>query len=107
MTQISGNGTAAASTRASNQTYWMWGVDETSISTAILQIMNYSNTTTNKTALLRIGNAGSSVMANVFLWRSTAAINSISITAPDNTGGGTPDQFAIGSTFTLYGIKAA
>ena len=106
-TQILGNGSTVSSARASNQTYWMWAVDQTTISTAILQIMNYSNTTTNKTALLRIGNANQAAVANVFLWRQTSAINSIAITAPDRLGQGTPDSFTTGSVFSLYGIKAA
>jgi len=65
-------------------------------------IMNYSNTTTYKTSLLREGNGGNGyVIAAAFLWRSTSAITSIAI---NNLGGG---NFAVGSTFTLYGIAAA
>ncbi len=66
-------------------------------------IMNYSNTTTFKTCLLRASTVlspDSEVSAEVGLWRSTAAINTILLTSSATT-------FAIGSTFTLYGIKAA
>jgi hypothetical protein len=61
--------------------------------------MNYANTSTYKTVLTR-SNKYDRVGAIVGLWRSTAAINSITLTAYSNT-------YAIGSTFTLYGIAAA
>lgn len=67
---------------------------------AILHLMNYSNTTTNKTFLARLGNAVDGVETTVGLWRSTAAINSVVFNL--NTG-----NYAVGSTFSLYGIKAA
>jgi hypothetical protein len=65
----------------------------------IINIMNYSNTTTNKTTLLR-GNANGIGAAVAFagLWRSTSAITSIKLSLNSN--------FAAGSTFTIYGIKA-
>jgi hypothetical protein len=66
--------------------------------------LNYSNATTFKTALVRSGNATGSAYpgtsAIVGMWRSTAAITSLAIKANGV-------NFAIGSTFTLYGIKAA
>ena len=69
---------------------------------AIIQIQNYANTTTNKTALIRINDAGFRVYTNVMLWRKTPeAINRINIKM--ESGG----NFATGSTFTLYGIVAA
>lgn len=71
---------------------------------ANVNIMNYSNTTTFKTVISRDGgngtNAGTDAIAS--LWRNTAAINRIDIT---NTGSSI--NFTSGSTFTLYGIKAA
>lgn len=63
--------------------------------------MNYSNTTTNKTVLSR-DNSESYTFAWVNVWRSTAAITSISFFC-DNTS----TYYTSGSTFTLYGIKAA
>lgn len=68
--------------------------------TFILNLNNYSNTTTNKTILSRGNNAtiGTSMVAN--LWRNTAAVNTILLT-PIGSG------FDIGSTFSLYGIAAA
>lgn len=68
----------------------------------IYQILNYSNTTTNKTSLSRIARGNYAVAATVGLWRSTSAITSISCIL---TGGGSA-SFISGSTFTLYGIKS-
>jgi len=65
---------------------------------SITHLMNYSNTTTYKTILNRGNEASGSVEASVGLWRSTAAINIIKIYV-------TGDNFASGSTFSLYGIQ--
>jgi hypothetical protein len=66
----------------------------------IIQFQNYSNTTTNKTFLTR-GNASNHlVIATISLWRSTSAINSITITP--ETG-----SFGSGVTFSLYGVASA
>ena len=43
------------------------------------------------------------VGAQVALWRSTSAINTIKI----YTGGPSAGNWSVGSTFTLYGIAAA
>jgi hypothetical protein len=69
----------------------------------IYQILNYSNTTTNKTSISRISRGDYAVAATVGLWRNTGAITSISCIL---TGGGSA-SFVSGSTFTIYGIKAA
>lgn len=66
--------------------------------TTIMNIMNYANTTTNKTVLLRNNDSAFYVGAYVHLWRSTAAITRIDLF-------GSPNLLS-GSTFTLYGIKA-
>lgn len=69
---------------------------------AVTHLLNYSNTTTNKTLITRSGNAstGGGTDAIVALWRSTSAINSLQLRASTGT-------FGSGSTFTVYGIKAA
>jgi hypothetical protein len=67
----------------------------------IMQIMNYSNTSTFKTTLSRTSYAGGDVAMAVTLWRATpAAINQITIKT-------TPNNMAAGTTFTLFGVKAA
>jgi len=106
-TTISGYGTSAGSTRHSNVTYigsaWQVGGGTGGISPHIHNIQNYSNSTTYKTVIFRGNNYPygglSEVTAEVGLWRNTAAITSINVSYVSN--------FAIGSTFTLYGIKAA
>lgn len=106
-TTLSGDGSTAISGRDSNLTSGL--VANTSGSTSlelltITHILNYSNTTTNKTHIGRGNRAASATDATVGLWRSTSAITSIELamgsTFPSN-------NFATGSTFTLYGIKAA
>jgi hypothetical protein len=69
-------------------------------SPGIYNIMNYSNTTTFKTMISRFNNSSVIAQAEVSLYRSTSAITAIEIFT-------TPDSFAVGSTLTLYGIKAA
>jgi hypothetical protein len=61
---------------------------------------NYSNTTTYKTVLTRPNNANYGVGMNACTWRNTAAVNEILIYSD-------AANFDTGSTFTLYGIKAA
>ena len=104
-TVLTGSGSAATSGRQSN----VGRIDLSSNASnssaefnfnCIVQILNYSNSTTNKTMLSRSNNAGDGVDAVVGLWRNTNAITALDIGL--NTG-----NFAIGSTFTLYGIKAA
>lgn len=106
-TVLVGSGSGAGSSRASNQTYIAAdsnGYLTTTNNIYIMNIQNYSNATTYKTALVRANNAASGasgVDAIVGLWRSTSAIDSITIL---NSGG---VNFASSSTFTLFGIKAA
>ena len=97
-TRLQGDGSSVASVRSTNINYIGAGNIGTDQSVSIFHIMNYSNTTTYKTIIARGNNAGGFVNANVGLWRSTSAITSITL------GGGT---FQIGTTFTLYGIKAS
>jgi hypothetical protein len=102
-TVLTGDGSSATSFRNSNQTsmYTTFnGAISSSPNANIVQVMNYSNTTTNKTVISRANQAQYGTDAIVGLWRNTAAINAITFI----TGG---TGFAAGSTFTLYGIKSA
>jgi hypothetical protein len=74
---------------------------DTNESILILQINSYANTTTYKTGSGRGNNPSSSVDRSGSLWKSTAAINSLTIR---NSSG---NSFLTGSIFTIYGIKAA
>jgi hypothetical protein len=68
----------------------------------IISVQNYANSTTYKTVLARFNNPDSLTNALVGMWRNTAAITTISLTAESGSG-----DFQSGSTFTLYGVKSA
>lgn len=107
-TYLLGNGSSATSGRYSNQTSGfitrnLGGTSTAGGSNAIVHFMNYSNTTTYKTILNRSNQIDSSypgAEADVNLWRSTSAINTIKLAT---TGG----NIAAGSTFSIYGVAAA
>jgi hypothetical protein len=103
-TRLSGNGSAAASYRASSLSFIFAGLNlpNTLTNNVIFNLMNYSNTTTNKTVLYRMNDASGGVATGVGLYRSTSAITSIELSAE---AGAT--TLLAGSTFTLYGILAA
>ena len=103
-TLIYGDGSSAVSARATSQNFIAiaaGAANNTVIGVNNIHFMNYSNTTTNKTVIARGDQASLYAVATVGLWRSTAAINLIQLTL--QSGG----NFVAGSTFTLYGIKAA
>jgi len=105
-TIIDGNGTSAISERGSNMSSGIgvaaWKGNGSDQMVVIVNIMNYANTTTYKTVLSRYGQAGTGTEALVGLWRSTAAITSLTFRS-DNVS----NLFSVGSVLTLYGIKAA
>ena len=110
-TILNGNGTTATSTRQTSVAYITSRVGAASATAGvwtpvIFSIQNYSNTTTNKTALCRFneptsGGVDYGVGATVGLWRSTAAITTIVLKPIVGT------NLIAGSTFSLFGIKAA
>lgn len=105
MTNIRGDGTNTASSRNSSVGYFIWGLQNATVpttltSTAIYHFQNYANTTTYKTVIGGAGDAGALVIRRVGLWRSTSAITEIKMS-------GISANFLSGSTFSLYGIKAA
>ena len=105
-TLLYGTGSAAGSARETsrpNLYFGNWTTQNTTSSRVvyIINIMNYANTTTYKTLLSRASDSTTEVNAVVNLWRSTAAINSFRLYL------GGAGNFVAGSTFSLYGIKAA
>ena len=99
-TRLLGSGSAASSARDSNNTYAMVGDIASSLFTSIIHINNYSNSTTYKTVLSRTGNANAYLGAYAAVWRSTNAINTITLaTNPALT-------FMSGTTVSIYGIQA-
>jgi hypothetical protein len=104
-TRLVGNGTAAASTRTTSSSGILPRTpanQSTAITTSWrVNVMNYANTTTNKTTIARYDFADGFTETDVGLWRNTAAITSLAIFTANNF------NFSSGSIITLYGIKAA
>jgi hypothetical protein len=99
-TRLQGNGTTASSSRATTDPAIGYIAQDSM--QIIININNYSNTTTYKTALSRTNSMYSSdarTGSYVSLWRDTAAINQIALDGSSN--------FLSGTVATLYGIKAA
>lgn len=106
-TRLSSNGSAASSTRNSGA----YTIDIGSCGTFItggfsstVDILNYANTSIFKPMLVKTfsdlnGSGGISVTAGI--WRSTSALTSFQF----NTA--TSVAFQVGTTATLYGIKAS
>ncbi len=108
-TYLYGNGTTVGTGRVTNYPDGRLGYYTTPGTTdgymGIIQIMNYSNTTTNKTMITRSSSLSSNTTypgteTIVNLWRSTSAITTVAINSPTST-------FATGSTFNLFGIASA
>lgn len=106
-TWLVGYGSSVASGRYSNLGQGYLGyvpggsTNSSSRGTLIAHFMNYANTNIFKTTLSRGDVAEAETAAYVNLIRGTSAISTITL----GEGGG--NQFVAGSTFTLYGIKAA
>jgi hypothetical protein len=103
-TSLEGNGSTAGSYRESNQTRGAinFKTSPTDWGQNTVHFQNYSNTTTFKTWISRGDAAAQGPVAIAGLYRSTSAITSMLITLE-----GSGQNFDTGSTFTLYGIKAA
>jgi len=112
LTNLVGYGTAPTSFRvadaASVYNNFVFGDSTTSgyFTPNIIQLQNYSNSTTYKSLIWRYGtgvtNSNSGEVGEIVgMWRSTAAITSIEISAWNAV------NFAAGTSMNLYGIKAA
>jgi hypothetical protein len=105
-TRVRGDGSNATSSKVTNSTY-IGGASNLSVTagslqTAIWNIQNYTNTTNYKAVVFRDGMATHLTGATIGLWRSTSAITRIDLSPEFGS-----QVFYTGSTFTLYGIKAA
>jgi hypothetical protein len=102
-TWIQGDGSSAGSGRDTGETYLAYcvmGNSSNSFGTYILNIQNYTNTTTYKTVLSRSSSQTSNAIRSyVGLYRNTNAITTITLRADGN--------IRSGSTISLYGILAA
>jgi hypothetical protein len=93
-----GTGSTAAAGSSASQGYADFGVNRTTDTSTIIQIMDYS-VAKHKTVLVRSDNASEITLAYSNRWASTAVITSVKLYASVNS-------FAIGSTFSLYGVIA-
>lgn len=108
-TRMYGNGSTASSDRFNNATAldigFLPGSSGNGFGFVLCNIQNYSNATTNKTCIYRWNSQTATsgnqyTTAGVGLWRNTSAITTIRLVFAGET-------IDTGSTFTLYGIKAA
>jgi hypothetical protein len=110
-TRVDGNGSSARSTQTSNQdAFWVdWdsSCENAITKVSTVQVMNYTNSTTFKTSLVRGNRATATtptytgVEAMAVLWRKTPeAINSLELFMSSG-------NILAGSTFSLYGIANA
>ena len=102
-TLIVGNGTTTTSALQSAQTRIAAGYNGTASGNRVvhtISLINYANTSTFKSAIIRVANPNTDVIAQVGLYRSTSAITSIQLEPQIQ-------PFSAGSVFTLYGIQAA
>ena len=106
-TVLAGNGTSASSARQSSVASmiigaFQFGTDssQTTPFQVIAHIMNYSNTTTYKSVLSRDASSNQGTELFAGLWRSTSAIDTVSLLVTTST-------LLAGTVATLYGILAA
>ena len=102
-TRLSGDGSTASSARGTSTTYisaFEIG-SSTDFGVQLIHLNNYSNTNVFKTALVRNSIATYHASAIAGLWRSTSAINSITLSSSGVA------NLVAGSTLTLYGIASA
>jgi hypothetical protein len=106
VTTMKGNGSSAQSDRSTSisSAYVALNINASSTTSStftpvLINLMNYSSTSTYKTFLSRESyTAEVAVIAS--LWRSTAAISTIQVFCAIG-------NIEVGTTFTLYGVKAA
>jgi len=99
-TLLWGSGSSVSSSRYSVGWTFVIPSGSNDMQNVLVNVNNYSNSTTFKSYLSRANQPAISTTAGVGLWRNTAAITSLTLAVSGN-------QFTSGSSFTLYGIKAA
>lgn len=100
-TDMRGDGSSTSSASSANQAQFSLGVGTaTNLTQVYGTLFNYSNSTTYKTITMRANNSVDTTLARTGLWRNTNAITAIEFSVSVGI-------WLAGSTFTLYGIKAA
>jgi hypothetical protein len=102
-TSIESEGSAVYSGRDTNFTYLRsnGSSNNTPSNYTRINFMNYSNATTFKSMISRSHAVSWYVITKTLLWRNTSPITSIVFTSESSS------NFVTGSTFNMYGIKAA
>jgi hypothetical protein len=102
-TRMYGDGSSASSSNSSTSgnIQGIGIIDPSAWNTNIANVMNYANSTTNKTVLSRTNSSGTYLGAYVMKWNQNTAITSVTVNILNAS------TFSIGSTFTLYGIASA
>ena len=104
-TCMTGDGGTPGSTRLSSGTTWQVAYQNIGTSTGpsnfTINFMNYANTTAYKTMVSRYNEPTLGTGTTVGIYRSVSPITSITMQVNGSK------TFSSGSTFTLYGIKAA
>jgi hypothetical protein len=98
-----GNGSSASAGAASSRAF-IWTNTQASANSRFMcrsNIQNYSNPNINKSVVSRADSTTGFVAVNVGTWRKTEPITSIRVYSLSG------NNFNVGSTFTIYGIKAA
>jgi hypothetical protein len=102
-TVLVGNGSTATSYRTGSVSYFQCDTYITGSNRAMFEVnfQSYANTSVNKTILGRTSSAATNASAIAARWASNSAITTIRFY--DFSG----NSFAVGSTFSLYGIANA
>lgn len=102
-TILRGNASGASSFRRTSQTaFFLENGSSTEPSLASVSLFSYTSTNVYKTLLMQQSDMDISyVNREVGLWQSASAVTSVSFTAASSNG------LLSGTTFALYGIKAA
>lgn len=98
--QMYGDGTSAGTNTNASATEFIGIQSETTATSSVLHIMDYSATDKHKTVLARTNNTGGLASAVAQRWANTSAVTSISLFMTAST------TYAAGSTFALYGVSA-
>jgi hypothetical protein len=100
---LTGNGGVASIGHANNINQMMlnyYGYMDTTFRTNLsVDISNFANTNVFKTILSRANNSDNGTSVNAGVWRNTGAITSVTLITGSN-------NFAVGTTFSLYGIAS-
>lgn len=100
-TLLYGTGSAVGSNRQSNMVRAITTnrVPQNALGVVVFQIMSYANTNVFKTWVTLGGDYSQFVECSAALWRSTAAVTSITVTSDAGS------NVVAGSTFSLWGVR--